>query len=194
MIAGLVLAAGEGTRFGAEPKLLAELDGRPLLDYAIRAQCAVPALERVVVVLGAHADRLLERVEFLRAEPIVCGQWREGQAASLRCGVEALAGAEKIIVTLGDQPLMAPELIARFTDQPAGARALYGGVPGHPVVLGPEHASAILALSGDRGARDLLRDGKEIECSGGETGHGPARDVDTPQDLEAIRSGARAVI
>ena len=56
MVAGLILAAGGGTRFGAEPKQLAELRGRPLLEWAIRAQCDVPALERVVVVLGAHAD------------------------------------------------------------------------------------------------------------------------------------------
>lgn len=192
MIAGLVLA-GEGTRFGAEPKLLAELDRRPLLEHAIRAQCAVPELERVVIVLGAYADRLLERVEFLRAEPVVCGQWREGQAASLRCGVEALDGADKIVVTLGDQPLMTPELIARFAREQPGTRAVYGGAPGHPVVLGREHVRAVLALSGDRGARDLLRGGEEIEC-GAAAGNAPARDVDTPQDLEAIQSETRAII
>ena len=54
MICGLVLAAGEGTRFGPEPKLLAELDGRPLLKYAVDAQSAVAELSRVLVVLGAH--------------------------------------------------------------------------------------------------------------------------------------------
>ena len=54
MNAGLILAAGEGVRFGSEPKLLAELEGRPVLEHAIQAQCAVPELERVVVVLGAH--------------------------------------------------------------------------------------------------------------------------------------------
>ncbi len=107
----------------------------------------MPELERVVIVLGAYADRLLERVEFLRAEPVVCGQWREGQAASLRCGVEALDGADKIVVTLGDQPLMTPELIARFAREQPGTRAVYGGAPGHPVVLGREHVRAVLALT-----------------------------------------------
>ena len=102
MVAGLILAAGEGARFGPKPKLLAELAGRPLLEHAIRAQCAVPELARVVVVLGAHAEALLAGVDFMRAEAVVCERWRHGQAASLRCGLEALGEAAKVIVTLGD--------------------------------------------------------------------------------------------
>ena len=53
LIAGLILAAGAGTRFGPEFKLLAELDGRPVLEHAVRSQCAVPELDPVVVVLGS---------------------------------------------------------------------------------------------------------------------------------------------
>jgi molybdenum cofactor cytidylyltransferase len=190
MICGLILAAGEGTRFGAQPKLLAELDGRPLLEHAIRAQCSVPALERVVVVLGANAEQLLERVNFLDAEPVVCEDWREGQAASLRYGVEALAGAEKVVITLGDEPLITPQVIARFVDERAPARATYERRPGHPVALGRKQLAAIAELSGDRGARDLLVGARMVEC-----GHlCSGRDIDTPEDLEAIRRETRAVI
>jgi molybdenum cofactor cytidylyltransferase/nicotine blue oxidoreductase len=188
--AGLILAAGEGTRFGPEPKLLAELDGRPLLEHAVRAQCAVPALERIVVVLGAHADRILERVDFLDAEPVVCTGWREGQAASLRFGVERVQDAHKVIVTLGDEPLITPQVIARFVDERAPARATYDGVPGHPVSLARKQLAAIGRLSGDRGARELLGGARMIEC-GQLCSH---RDVDTPEDLEAIRHEARAVL
>ncbi len=106
MIAGLILAAGAGTRFGEESKLLAPLDGRPLVEFAIRAQCEAEAIERVVVVLGAHADEVLERVDFDRAQPVVCDDWSTGQAASLRCGLRALDAADKVIVTLGDAPLV----------------------------------------------------------------------------------------
>ena len=193
MICGLVLAAGAGTRFGERSKLLAELDGRPLLEHAVAAQCAVAQLERVAVVLGASAPEILERVDFMRAEPVVCERWEEGQALSLRRGVEFLSDApdlERVIVTLGDQPRMTPELIARFVGEPPGARAVFGGRPGHPVVLGPVQLRAIGGLRGDRGARELLRGGLEIECGSSS----PSRDVDTPEDLEAIRHEARAVV
>ena len=123
MIAGLILAGGEGTRFGPEPKLLADLDGRPLVEYAIRAQCAVPELERVVVVLGAHAAQLRSRVDFARAEVALCENWHDGQAASLRRGLSELRDASKVIVTLGDEPLITSELVARFVAEPPGSRA-----------------------------------------------------------------------
>jgi molybdenum cofactor cytidylyltransferase len=189
-LCGLILAAGEGRRFGPESKLLVELDGLPLLEHAIRAQCAVPELSRVVVVLGAHAEELLKRVDFGRAEPVLCKDWREGQAASLRRGLQALGGAKRVLVTLGDQPLLTAEVIARFVEQPPGARALYGGRPGHPVVLGREEMAALMTLTGDRGARSLLS-GPQIELGAlGDFG----QDVDTPLDLERIRNEARAVI
>ena len=188
MIGGLILAAGAGERFGSEPKLLADLRGRPLLDHALAAHCAVPELERVVVVLGAHAVDVRAAVEFGRAEPVVCDFWSRGQAASLRCGLEALAGADKVLVTLGDEPSISTAAIARMVAQPPGARATYDGHPGHPVVLGPEQIAAIARLTGDRGARGLLGDGPEVEC--GDLCSG--RDVDTREDLEAVRDEARA--
>jgi molybdenum cofactor cytidylyltransferase len=189
LIAGLILAAGEGRRFGPEPKLLAELDGRPLLEHAIAAQCGVPELERIVVVLGAHADRLLERVDFMRAEPVVCPGWREGLSASLRCGAAALQGADRVIVTLGDEPRIGAAVIARFAHEPPGSRASYGGRPGHPVVLGREQLDALHSVRGDRGARALLG-GRTIELGTPSA----ARDVDTLEDLEAIRHEAGAIV
>ena len=193
MICGLVLAAGAGTRFGERSKLLAELEGRPLLEHAVAAQCAVPELERIVVVLGAGASEVMDRVDFMRAEPVVCPRWNEGQALSLRCGIEHLAaGGEvsRVIVTLGDQPRVSASLIARFVGEPPGTRAVYGGVPGHPVVLGPVQLRAIGGLRGDQGARELLQGGGRIECGDSSA----VRDVDTPEDLEAIRHEARAVL
>jgi molybdenum cofactor cytidylyltransferase len=192
VIAGLILAGGDGSRFGgSRSKLLADLEGRPLLEHAIAAACAVPELERVVVVLGARADEIVSSVSFGRSEPVICLEWEEGQSASLRRGVRTLAGAEKVIVTLGDAPLITAAAVARFLDQPPGARAVYRGQPGHPVVLGARHfEAAITGISGDRGARDLLRDGPLIECADVCSG----RDVDTPDDLEAIRHEVRAVV
>ncbi len=194
-VAGLVLAAGGGTRFGASPKQLAEFHGRPLLEWAVRAQCAVTELDRVVVVLGSQASAVLAAVDFGRAETVICDEWERGQAWSLRRGVGFVVSGRveapsKVVVTLGDAPLVTPGVIRMFTGQPPRARAVYGGRPGHPVVLGPDEIAALTGLSGDEGARGLLKGGPEVEvgdlCSG--------RDVDTPEDLEEVRDEARAVI
>jgi molybdenum cofactor cytidylyltransferase len=181
-----VLAAGAGKRFGAEPKLLADLDGRPLLEHALSAPCAVAELERVVVVLGAHAEEIVAAVDFMRAEPVICERWQDGLSASLRCGLDALPGCERVIVTLGDEPLISPDLIVRFLHAPPGSRATHGGRPGHPVVLGPDQIRAIQGLTGDRGARALLAGGLTIEFGDG----GVGGDVDTVADLEAVRRRA----
>ncbi len=187
MTAGLVLAAGGGSRFGGAVKQLAELEGRPLLEHALRAQTAV--LERVVVVLGAHADAILAAVDLHGAEPVRCARWADGQAASLQTGIAALHGEERVLVTLGDQPLVGAEVVARMAAQPPGSRAAYDGAPGHPAVLGPEQlGAAASALRGDRGLRALPW--RLVEC--GPLGDG--RDVDTPDDLEAVRAQAGAVL
>jgi CTP:molybdopterin cytidylyltransferase MocA len=189
--AGLVLAAGAGTRFGAQsPKQLADFHGRPLLEWAVRAQCAVAALDPVVVVLGARSDVVRAGVDFGRARVVVCSDWETGQSASLRRGLSELADAERVIVTLGDAPLVSAELIAQFLDAGPRTRAVYDGRPGHPVVLGADEIAALTGVRGDRGARDLLHGGPVMEvghiCSG--------RDVDTPEDLEELKDEARAVI
>jgi molybdenum cofactor cytidylyltransferase/nicotine blue oxidoreductase len=195
VIGGVILAAGPGRRFGAV-KQLAELDGRPLLEHAVDAMLAVPAIERVVVVLGAAAEEISSRVELGEAEAVICDGWNEGLSASLRTGVEALAGAEAIVVTLGDQPLVTPQVIAAVLDQfdtySLAARATYAGRPGHPVLIKRELYGALADLRGDAGARDLLAAAgvREIEC-----GHlCRADDVDTPDDLRAIREATRGVV
>jgi molybdenum cofactor cytidylyltransferase len=190
VICGLVLAAGAGTRFGDQPKQLAELDGRPLLEWAVRAQCDAPTLERVVVVLGSSAARIRDTVEFGRAEVVVCPDWDAGQSASLRFGLARLTDADTVVGTLGDAPLITSAVIERFAGAQPGTRAIYDGRPGHPVVLGSEQIAGLTRLDGDIGARKLLDGGPVIEighiCSG--------RDVDTPEDLEEIRNEARAIL
>jgi CTP:molybdopterin cytidylyltransferase MocA len=71
LIGGVVLAAGGASRFGSS-KQLAELDGMPLLQHAVDAILAVPAIDPVVVVLGAQAERVREAVDFGDALPVVC--------------------------------------------------------------------------------------------------------------------------
>lgn len=98
--------------------------------------------------------------------------------------MRALAGSTAVIVTLGDQPLITFEVIRRFIGEPPGSRAVYGGRPGHPVVLGRRHLPAIEALRGDQGAGLLLTGAHEIEC--GRIAPGGDVDVDTVADLEFL--------
>ncbi|HEY0361209.1 MAG TPA: nucleotidyltransferase family protein [Solirubrobacteraceae bacterium] len=192
MIGGVVLAAGGASRFGS-PKQLAELDGRPLLQHAVDAMLAVPAIDPVVVVLGAEAQHVREAVDFGEARVVVCGDWAEGMAASLRCGVDAVGDCDWVILTLGDQPRVTPQVIAAVMDRadsaPAGTvavRATYDGAPGHPVALGRAMLPRVAQLSGDAGARDLLG-GADVRTFEAARLCDPA-DVDTPEELEALRT------
>jgi CTP:molybdopterin cytidylyltransferase MocA len=191
LIAGVVLAAGGASRFGS-PKQLAELDGMPLLQHAVDAMLAVPAIDPVVVVLGAEADRVRPAVDFGIATIVVCSDWDSGMAASLRCGVEAVGDCDWVVVTLGDQPRDPPQVIAAVVDEAASApsgtaavRAAYDGVPGHPVALGRAILPEVAQLSGDVGARELLGSAR-VRTFEASRLCDPA-DVDTPDDLEALR-------
>jgi molybdenum cofactor cytidylyltransferase len=192
LIGGVVLAAGGASRFGS-PKQLAELDGRPLLQHAVDAMLAVPALDPVVVVLGAEAERVRAAVDFGSAHPVVCERWADGMAASLRRGVEAVGDRDWVLVALGDQPRVTPEVIAAVAAEAEGApaevaavRASYDGRPGHPVALGRDMLARLATLSGDVGARDLL-DGPDVRTFEASRLSDPA-DVDTPEELEALRT------
>jgi CTP:molybdopterin cytidylyltransferase MocA len=188
MIGGLVLAAGAATRFG-EPKQLAELDGSPLLEHALRAMTSAP-VERVVVVLGSGAAEIAGTVNLHGAEPIVCSRWEEGQSASLACGLSELADCEAVVVTLGDQPRMSPDAIGRVIEARSGAaavRASYGGEPGHPVLLERDLFAALRDVSGDRGARNLLLSTDVLDVPCDDLGGG--EDVDTRAELDALRAG-----
>jgi molybdenum cofactor cytidylyltransferase len=192
LIGGVVLAAGGASRFGS-PKQLAELDGRPLLQHAVDAMLAVPALDPVVVVLGAEAERVRAAVDFGSARPVVCERWADGMAASLRRGVEAVGDRDWVLVALGDQPRVTPEVIAAVAAEAEGApaevaavRASYDGRPGHPVALGRDMLARLATLSGDQGARDLL-DGPDVRTFEASRLSDPA-DVDTPEELEALRT------
>ena len=189
MIAGIVLAAGAGTRFGGG-KQLALLDGRPLLEHAVRAITSAP-VGRVIVVLGAEAEHVVARVDLHGAEPLVCARWSEGQSASLACGLAELSDSEAVVVTLGDQPRISPDAIRRVIAARGGGaaavRATYGSAPGHPVLLERELFDRLRDVSGDHGARNLLISVQTRDVPCDDLGNG--KDVDTPAELDALRSG-----
>ncbi|MFD9893112.1 NTP transferase domain-containing protein [Amycolatopsis sp. NPDC059027] len=186
-VAGLLLAAGAGRRFGG-PKALAEFDGEPFVLRALRALEAA-GCGPIRVVLGAAA----EQVRDLLPDPtvaVLAEGWEHGMGESLRAGLDVLAdlpeNTDAALVHLVDLPWVSAEAVARVaagSGSDVVARAAYDGVPGHPVLLG-RHWWAEVAESarGDRGARDWLAgrtDLRLVEC--GDLGSG--RDVDRRDDL-----------
>jgi CTP:molybdopterin cytidylyltransferase MocA len=184
--AGIVLAAGASRRFGGV-KQLAELRGRPLLSYAVEAMLAVPALEPVIVVLGHAADEIASAIEFGSATVVVAAAWNEGQSASLQRGIIAAGDADAVVVTLGDQPFITPQVIAGALDQLPGhdaVRATYDGKPGHPVVLSRRAMDADGGLSADTGARAQPSRFREREWEAGHLSSAP--DIDTREELAEL--------
>ncbi len=153
-VAGLVLAAGAGTRFG-QPKAPVVIDGERLVDRAVRV-LTEGGCDPVVVVLGAWVG------EVDGADIIVNDGWPEGMGSSLRTGLQALSEdttADAVIVTLVDLPGLSAEAIRRIADTEADlVVAGYSGERGHPVKLSRRHwAEAMAVAQGDEGARRLLR-------------------------------------
>jgi len=187
-IGGIVLAAGEGKRFGG-PKQLAVLDGRPLLEHAVRAMLAVPAISPVVVVLGAHADAVRAQVDLSGTDIVICERWADGQSASLQAGVAALGEVEAAVITLGDQPFITPEVIAGVLDHRGrhlAVRVTYDGQPGHPVLFERRLLDHVSELEGDHGARSLLEGPHVYPWEVGRLCD--PTDIDTPERLQEVQS------
>ncbi|MBQ0980938.1 MULTISPECIES: NTP transferase domain-containing protein [Micromonospora] len=189
VIAGLLLAAGAGRRYG-RPKALVELDGVPLVRRGItllRDGGCTP----VHVVLGAGADNVPDLPGAVRVRH---DGWPEGLGSSLRRGLASLpADVPAAVVVLVDQPLLSPVAVRRVRAAYAGgalvAVATYAGRPGHPVLLARETWPLLDRYAvGDRGARDLLRDRPDLVVEVPCDDVGAPLDVDTPADLLRLRA------
>jgi len=187
--AGLVLAAGEGSRLG-RPKALVELDGELLVDRAVRV-ARDSGCDPVVVVLGAAADEVVRTAVLDHAIVVVNDGWREGIGSSLRCGLSALGDqqASGAVVLLVDQPNIGAEAVRRLVttwqDGAAAVAATYGGAMRNPVLLDASvwHDVCVLAR-GDTGARAWLRAHAEQVVAVACDDLGSDADIDTPEDLE----------
>ena len=188
-VAGIILAAGEARRFGAQ-KLLAPLGGRALVQHVIGAANA-SSLSDVVLVVGADAERIA-RIAMGRTRVVRNPDYASGQASSLQVGLRALADeVDAAVVLLGDVPGVTSALVDTLIahQRETGGTAVISRWHGRrtpPALLHRDLWPAAFVLEGDVGMRDVLagrEDVAEIEVT---SALGKLEDVDTRADYERL--------
>ena len=187
----VVLAGGRSSRFGGsgEHKLLVRITGTAIVRTSVTA-AQDSGVGRVVVVTGANAEAVAKTLDGLDVAVVHAPRFADGMAASLKRGVETLAAASAVVVTLGDQPGLRPEAIRRVVERWRETHAQiviprYAGDdrPAHPVLFARSVFRELLALDGDVGARSvILREPGRVAVVALDW---PApRDVDTVEDVK----------
>ncbi|MEU8199810.1 nucleotidyltransferase family protein [Streptosporangium sp. NPDC049046] len=184
--AGLLLAAGSGSRLGT-PKALVDFHGERLVDRGVRA-LHDGGCRPVVVVLGAATVRIGGAVTVHNPE------WSSGMGSSLRAGLNAIPDvAEHVVIALVDQPFVGPRAVERLVEAArrgaSVAVATYGGARRNPVLIAREHFEEVARLAtGDAGARPFLRAHPELVVAVPCDDVADPADIDTPADLSALRA------
>ncbi|MGR3290195.1 MAG: NTP transferase domain-containing protein [Paracoccaceae bacterium] len=190
----ILLAAGSSTRMRGTDKLLEDVDGIPLLRRAAKTALASQA-DHVIVLVPPEHDKRRAALEGLSVQVAVSPGWQEGMAASIRAGLNALSQkCDGVIVALADMPDVTVDhlnlLIAAFdpSENREICRAVtQDGSAGHPVLFGRRFFESLAALSGDKGARDIIRDATDFLVDVPTPGNGALTDLDTPEDWEKWR-------
>ncbi len=184
-VVALVLAAGQGSRFGADKRRALLSDGRSLLQHSVEHALAVFDEVRVVARAGEDADALGLPGACRIVPSLDAGL---GMGHSLAAGATSLhdCDAQAVAIVLGDMPWILPHTFRRLIEA-AGQSVIvvprHQGQNGHPVLFGRDYWAELTTLTGDEGARSVLQRHRdrvvvlEVEDSG------VLRDVDTPAAL-----------
>ena len=180
----VLLAAGRGARFG-DGKLLADLCGRPLWQWAI-ASAREAGFRDLHVVANDPAITADCAAEGIACHPNPCAE--EGIASSIRVGVSATTHAWRVVLALADMPFVGHGHLRRLGQSHGAAFTRQAdGRPGVPAAFGREALERLLTLGGDRGAASLdWPNAQSIEAEEDAC----LLDVDTPAALEEARAYA----
>lgn len=191
IIAAVVLAAGRSSRLG-RPKQLLPLGDRPLLHWVLRCVRRASVDQRYIV-LGHASSEVEDAVDLSGFEVLKNPRYQYGQSTSVRIAVETLRDTVSAAVfVLGDQPLLAPEVIDKLADSYRESPApiiqpRFAEGPGNPVLIDHSLFDELSLLIGDTGARPILRQQQElIRYIDVSSFHRPA-DVDTWEDYERLK-------
>ena len=191
-IASIILAAGQSRRMGDTNKLLATVDGKPMVRWAVEAALASAATP-VYVVLGHQAEVVRDALSGVDVTFVDNPEFADGISASVRRGVAALPpDVDGAVVILGDMPKVGSALINRLVAayNPIEGRALciptWRGKRGNPVLIGKQFFAEVQDLSGDVGARPLISQYPELICEVEMDDDAALVDIDTPEALGAL--------
>ena len=192
--AGIILAAGLSTRFG-RPKQLMDLNAKPLLEWVIDA-CLSSRLDKIVAVLGADAlqieSGLALKYSDRRLLTIINPQYRDGMSQSLRAGLAAvMQDFPAVMFLLGDQPLVSSTLIDRLLERFRESEKdicvpVHQGKRGNPTLFSSRFYKRLLTVTGDIGAREVIKAFPEAVLSVEIEDPLPFFDIDTEKDLENL--------
>ena len=186
----VILAAGTSSRLG-RPKQLLELDGEPLIRWAVRHAIASRATE-VVLVVGSRGDEIAMAAGDSGQRTVINPDFAQGQSTSMIAGIRALGdGADAVIMMLGDQPTVRPALLDRLIDRfavdhPAIVQPRYSDGPGNPVLFAARMFPELLDVKGDLGAREVIKRHRS-EVIFVEVDSPAPPDVDSDADYERLR-------
>jgi molybdenum cofactor cytidylyltransferase len=184
-VVGILLAAGASTRFKANKLLHPLPDGTPIAVAAARNLRA--AIDRVVAVVRPGVPELAEALAGAGAEVTVCPDAAAGMGHSLAHAIAITSHAGGWVVALADMPFVAPDTIRRVAaalqDGADLAAPAYRGSRGHPVGFAAPYREELAALTGDAGARDVLKRDRARMRALEVDDPGVLRDIDTPEDL-----------
>lgn len=191
-VAAVLLAAGRGTRFGEEPKLLARIGGKALVRHAADAAVRSTA-DPVIVVTGHRADAVQAELKGLPVEFVHNPLFADGLSTSLKAGFSALPPeARAAIILLGDMPLVSSSLINALaagwhrSGEPAALVPTLDGRRGNPVVISRALQAEIQGLSGDVGAGPVLR-GRPDVVEWSTADNAVIHDIDTREEFGRLR-------
>jgi molybdenum cofactor cytidylyltransferase len=161
-VGGVLLAAGMGTRFEGGNKLLAEIDGEPVVRRAART-LVESSVSGVVAVLGHQAGAVEDALGGLCVSTRPNARYEEGQSTSVAVGVDVACerGWDGAVFALGDMPFVDREsvdrLVRAYVDGVGTVLAPeHDGSRGNPVLFDSQHFDALADVTGDRGGRDIV--------------------------------------
>jgi molybdenum cofactor cytidylyltransferase len=194
LIVAVVLAAGKSTRMG-KPKQLLRVHGRPMLGEILEV-LRKTKVDRTVVVLGSNEEEVRRKVKFRKEQVVSNPAYADGMSSSLKSGLEAAvkAGADAVMVVLGDQPWLRPETIDQLVDAYLRSKApvvapVYHGVRGNPVLFDQALFPQMMKTEGDAGAKGVLEGNRRSMLLVETEDKGVIVDIDTPVDYEESRNG-----